>query len=464
MTIGKGRQTKKRAENNFSGGINQAMDPFAIGDTQSSEEMGFDSVDTPFATTALSKQTYGAAGPFQINLLTNFGNTHLLRIAGEQMAYNSSGTTWTTISGTFLSKDWDATNFEVGGAPALIMVDGANTPRYWNGSTLGTLGGSAPKGRYITNDTVRVWMANDDMLYFSGFQDAQDWTSTENSGFLQYYTERGGDIMALKNYYGDKYVWKRDAMAVIQGTNYFNYRLKEISNDVGCVSFKTIQEVGDTLMWLGEMDVYMFTGGFPTPIGDPIRKYLKRINPTWTERCSAAHDGERYYLNLVIDDASYPNIRLVYDTRYKIWRVCAQNEQLTYGVRFRTDTYVGNASGQVFKLNAAPSTGAWSLTTKPFDEGIAEAEKEYKELHIQGYFPEGTTLNISYSVSDRSPSFINIPFNPLDGYSNSAQNRNLIIPLDTTPLTNWIRFRISGTGPATIYNVQRYFRVCRVQH
>ncbi|OMF47704.1 hypothetical protein [Paenibacillus amylolyticus] len=464
MTITRGRQTKKRAENNFSGGINQAMDAFAIGDTQSSDEMGFDTLDTPFASTALSHQSYGAAGSGETHLLTNFGNTHLVRITGTTMQYNSAGTNWTNIAGTFLSTSWDATNFEVAGAPALIMTDGGNAPRYWNGSTLGTLGGSPPNGRFVTNDTVRVWMAREDMLYFSKFQDAQNWTATEDSGFIQYYTERGGDITALKNFYGDKYVWKRDSMAVVQGTNYYNYRLKEISNDVGCICFKTIQEVGDTLVWLGELDVYTFQGGFPVPIGDPVRKYLKRINQNYLERCSAVHDGERYYLNLVLDSATQPNIRLVYDTRYKIWRVCSPDEQITYGVRFKTDTYIGNASGQTFKLNALPLSQSWYLVTKPFDEGIAEAEKEYKELHIQGYFPPGTTLQISYSTSDRVDIFTEITFNPLDSNSTSTQNRNLIIPLDTTPLTNWIRFRISGTGQATIYNIQRYFRVCRVQH
>lgn len=198
MTITRGRQTKKRAENNFSGGINQAMDAFAIGDTQSSDEMGFDTLDTPFASTALSHQSYGAAGSGETHLLTNFGNTHLVRITGTTMQYNSAGTNWTNIAGTFLSTSWDATNFEVAGAPALIMTDGGNAPRYWNGSTLGTLGGSPPNGRFVTNDTVRVWMAREDMLYFSKFQDAQNWTATEDSGFIQYYTERGETLQRLK--------------------------------------------------------------------------------------------------------------------------------------------------------------------------------------------------------------------------------------------------------------------------
>ncbi|MBY0205249.1 hypothetical protein [Paenibacillus cucumis (ex Kampfer et al. 2016)] len=463
MTITRGRQSKKRAESNFSGGINQGIEPFGLPDTQSVDEVGFDTDDYPYLSTSRSHSVLGSSGGSTTYLLTNFGTSQIIRAVGTALQYNAGGTSWFSISGTFSATDWDATNFEVAGSPALILTNGIDNPQYWTGSALGTLGGTPPKGKYITNDTVRVWMAVDDTLFFSGFQNAADWTSTENSGFLQYYTERGGNITALKNFYGDKYVWKRDSMAVVQGTNYFNYKVKEISNDVGCVSFKTVQEVGDTLMWLGESDVYLFQGGFPVPIGEPVRKYIDRINPSYLDRCSAFHDGNRYYLNLVIDSASQPNIRLVYDLRYKIWRVPGQNENFRYGVRFNNETYAGNDAGQTYQINANTSAGAWSITTKPFDEGMPEAEKEYKEIHLQGVFYPATQYTISFSVDDRGETFVPVSYNPLNA-DLVALNKNAIIPLDTTPLTHWMRFRISGTGRITIYNWQRYFRVCRVQH
>jgi hypothetical protein len=456
------RNSKKRGENNFSGGINQGLDPFGIAENQSVDEVGFDTDDYPYLSTAKAHTSYGATGGAQTNLLTSFGNTHMLRSVGTKIQWDNSGT-WTDIAGTFTNADWDGTNFEVSGAAALILVNGTDAPRFWNGSTLGTLGGSPPAANFITNDTIRVWMAKGDNIYYCAYLDAQDWSSAENSGELQYFTERGGDITGFKNFYGDKYIWKRDSMAVIQGTNYFNYRLKEISNDVGCVSAKTIQEVGDTLMWLGDGDIYLFQGGFPVPIGEPVRGYLDRINTTHLNKCCAFHDGNRYYLNLVIDSATEPNIRLVYDTRYKVWRVPGQNENFRYGYRFKNQTYAGNSSGQTYKINAAATTGSWSVTTKPFDESIPEAEKEYKELHLQGYFPTGTTLSLSYSVDDRGTSFTVINYDPTST-SDVVQNKNCIIPLDTTPLTHWMRFKLTGTGPAIIYNQQRYYKVCRVQH
>ena len=456
------RNKRIRGENNFSGGINTGLDPFGIGENQSTYEMGWDTDNHPFLATPKGRTAHGSAGGGVTNLLTAFGNTHLVRAVGTSLQYNSSGTTWTNISGTFANTDWDATNFEVNGAPALVLVNGTDAPRVWNGSSLSTLGGNPPVGKYITNDTLRLWIAKDDIIHFSGYLDAEDWSSAENSGFIQYYTERGGNITGLKNFYGDKYVWKKDSMAVIQGTNYYNFQLKEISNDVGCVSFKTIQEVGDALFWLGERDVYMFQGGFPTPIGDPIRGYLNRINRAQIGKCCAITDGIKYYLCLVLDSATEPNIRLVYDPRYRIWRVCASNENYRYSVLFNNQAYVGDSSGQVYRFNDGSFTGSWEIITRPFDEGIGEAEKEYKELHLQGYFPSGTTVQVYYSTDDRGSNWTQIEFNPAT--ATVAQNKNMIIPLDTIPLTHWIKFRLTGTGPVTIYNMQRYFRVCRVQH
>lgn len=244
------KNSKKRSESNFSGGINQGLDPFGIADNQSMDEIGFDTDDYPYLSTSRSHTAYGATGGAQTNLITSYGNTHMLRAVGTKLQWDNNGS-WTDIPGSFTNADWDSTNFEVAAAPAVILVNGTDAPRYWNGSSLGVLGGSPPTATFITNDTIRVWMAKADNIYYCAYLDAQDWSSGENSGQLQYFTERGGDITGLKNFYGDKYIWKRDSMAVIQGTNYFNYRLKEISNDVGCVSAKTIQEVGDTLIWLG---------------------------------------------------------------------------------------------------------------------------------------------------------------------------------------------------------------------
>src|SRR5690606_9331756 len=147
-----------------------------------------------------------------------------------------NGSSWADISGTFTDTDWDAANFDIGG-PALILTNGTDTPVYWNGSTLTNLT-QMPKGKYVATDSLRAYTAgvagSEDTVYFSAFLDATDWTTPSNSGFVQYYTDRGGPITGLKAFQGRIWVFKKDAFGIIfhTGNNKVTHRLVEKSNNI----------------------------------------------------------------------------------------------------------------------------------------------------------------------------------------------------------------------------------------
>lgn len=457
-----GNKRTLRTENAFGGGFNSGVSDFDLKDNESPAEYGWDTNDFPNLQTAPGRVVYGASGAAVTRLLTNFGESHLVRVVGTQAQYDNAGT-WTNITATIADADWDATNFN----DKLILVNGTNISK-WDGSAWAALGGSPPAGaKYITNDNIRVWMAVGDTLHWSAYQNEEDWTSTENSGLVQYYTPNGGAITALREFYGDKWVWKRNSMAVIKGTDFYNYALISVSNDIGCVSYKTVLEVGDTMYWLGENDVYGHQGGKPFAVGESIREYLRQINAAHLGKCCAITDGIRYYLCLVTGTATEPNVRLMFDPRYGIWHVShiTGTEQYRYSAQFKNVTYVGDAAGQTWVFNSGLTDNGnaipWSVTTKIFYEDIGEAEKEYKEIHLQGEFPPGTTLQIEYST-DQGASWHVIDYDPIAAAART-QNKNCIIPLDAVPLTHFAQFRISGTGPVKLQKMQRYFKFCRVQ-
>lgn len=453
-----------REEVMLSGGIFTGINSFDIKDEQSVNEYGWDTDEFyPAKSTANAPVAYGASGNARTYLLTNFGNTQLVRAVGSTLQYNSSGT-WNNISGSFSSTDWSAANFDING-PALILTNGTDDVRYWNGSSLNTLS-SAPRGRIVAADNLRVFISNvpsdesQDQIHYCAFQDATDWSSAENSGIVQYYTANGGPVTAMTAFGGCIWVFKKDAFALIYHTGDARafYRLVPSSDNIGCVNAKTLVDIGSFLAWLGQDDVYIGAAGAANRIGEPVRTFISRINQTYLSKCCAFTDGLRYYLNLVIDDASEPNIRLVYDTRFKTWQVAGINEQYLYGVRFNNAVYAGNVGGMTYKLNAGPTTGNWMVETKDFDR--SEAEKEYNEIHVQMYAPTGTTVTFQVST-DQGKTWQTIG-DPIQG-SPSAQNQNIIVPLDVVPIANWIRFRFSGTGPFRLYSFERYFKTHPVQ-
>jgi hypothetical protein len=458
----------RRAEWTFSGGVNTGNDSFDIKEEQSVDEFGWDTDEFyPALSTSKSPITYGETGAAPTRLLTNYGNTQLIRAVGTKLQRETAGV-WSDISTGLTDTDYSAANFDVNGA-ALILTNGTDPVLYYNGTTVADLSANAPKGKYVTADNLRVFIGNvstdstQDVVHYCAFQDATDWLSPENSGAVQYYTPNGGAITALTTFGGTIWVFKKDSFCNIfhTGDARAAYRLVPNTDNVGCINHKTLVGVGEALYWLGENDVFIGAAGASSRIGEPVRTYLNRINKTYIDKCSAFTDGLRYYLNLVIDDATEPNIRLMYDTRrgYQIWRVSAINENYRYGALLNGVPYAGNASGQTYKVNASPTTGEWSITSKDFDR--SEAEREYWQLYNQCFFPPGSTLLLEASV-DQGTTWHSIGDTMVS--SNSAQNDPTIIPLDVVPLGSWIRFRFSGTGTFRLYSSQRYFRTQPIQY
>lgn len=462
------QQQNRRMGNSFEGGVNTGAPNFYIKDSESSDEYGLDTFDYPALSVGKGWTAYGTSGGASTYLLANYKNTQLIRAVGTVMQQYTAGA-WANIGTGLTAADWDSTNFN----NKIIMTNGTDNVKSWDGTTFADLNAAdAPKGLYITNNTVRVYIANKtgavDTVYFSKYLDETNWTDVDSAGFFQYYTPDGGGITAIRLYQNLIMVFKLNSFAevVSTGNSSNKHRLTEVSSEVGCVSYKTVVEVRGMLMWLGLTDVWVFTGGQPTPIGQSIRGYLDSINTAYYAKCWAATDGQRYYLGLVTEANTEPDTLLVYDTKYRVWRVRSKSIggkqwAATLGVNW----YTGDSSGNSFQMNTGTtengSAVSWAYTSKLFDEGIQEAEKEYWEMHLQTYLPTSSTMTLAISTDDRSTSFTTI-----DTLTNStsAQNTNHIVPLDTVPITNWLRYKLSGTGPATIYSAERYFRVQSVQY
>lgn len=453
-----------RGVNNFSGCANTGTDAFFIDDNEYVSGFGWDFDKYPLLATRKGRTAFGAAGGGITRLLTNFGNAHLVRAVGTSLQYYN-GSAWTPITGTFTDTDWAATNFDVDG-PALILTNGTDSVKKWNGTTLSNLSADAPKGKYIASDNRRVYIAVKDEVHFCAFQDALDWTSELNSGIVEYWTANGGDITSLHSFEGQIWAFKKDGYCLIFHTGDANatHRLVEQSNDIGCDSDKTVQEVGPYLLWKGPNDVYLGAGGAASPIGQPIRKYLDSVNKAYADKNFAWTDGKRYYLCLVTSSNTEPDVELVYDTQVKKWHVRSLTlGGLRYGAILNNVPYAGDVNGQTFQLNSGTTDNgtpiAYQVTSKPYDEKYKEALKEYYEMHLQAYLQGYLTVKVS--TTDRAEDFITL--DTMDANS-VAQSSNIIVPMDSVPLTNWLRHRLEGTGYVELQQVQRHARLQNVMH
>ena len=463
-----------RKANNFTQGLDTEKSPFFIDDNALIDGYGWDFSEYPALKVRAGRTTYGTSGAATTRLLTNFGNTHLVRAVGTALQYNSSGTTWTTIAGTFTDTDWDAANFDVSGS-ALILTNGTDNVKYWNGTALADLNAvTAPKGLYVAADNRRVYISgrstDADVIHYCAFQDATDWTTVENSGSVKFYTDKGGPVTGLKAFSGQIWAFKKDAYCIIfhTGDSRFTHRLVEGSNDIGCASYKTIVEVGDLLFWLGTNDVYVGAGGAAQAVGGAIKRFIDSINQSYIQNSFSFTEDERYYLCIPTGSNTQPDTCLVYDTRFRKWLPYSISlGSLRFGAQLNNVAYAGDSSGQTFKMNDgttdAGTVVSWLVQSRPYDDGQKESEKELYQMHLQGYFPTGTTLTVEIAPDDIGSTWYTISYDPTTA-SNATQNKNLLVPLDTVPLCNFYSYRLSGSGPATIQEIQRYSRIQPVQY
>lgn len=466
------RGSEVRKANNFSKGLDTENSPFFVDENSLIDGYGFDFDNYPALKVRSGRTNYGSSGGAKTNLLTRYGNKHLVRSVGTKLQYNSSGTTWSDISGSYANIEWSAANFDVNGA-ALLLLNLTNGGYYWNGSSITAIS-QMPKGKYITTDNLRAYVAGkageEDYVYYSKFQDALNWTAPENSGVVQYYTSSGGPITGLYAYNGGVWVFKKDSYAIIYHTGSADlaYRLVPMPGNIGCVSSKTLVEAGPYLMWLGMDDVYVGAGDSARGVGSPIKKYLDQINMSAIENSFAFSVSNRYYLCIPTGSSTYANTCLVYSYEHRQWLPYSSDlPNMNWAVSLNGVAYTGDSLGQTYKMNDGTTDSGqpipWKVQSRPFDDGIKEAEKELWEMHMLGMFPSGSTLNVDISPRDDGTEWYNIDYDPI-GTSGNTQNKNLIVPLDTVPLCNYYSYRLTGTGPVTIQEIQRYSRIQPVQY
>lgn len=121
---------------------------------------------------------------------------------------------------------------------------------------------------------------------------------------------------------------------------------------VGCMSAKTVQNLGDSIIFLGWEDIYLFDGINYEEIGGPIREELfQTLNPAQADRCLGAifEDQKEYWLFVPSSTSTYCDVAWVYNYELKKWsRHELYNNVMNYGFYERQSSLtIGDLSGTI---------------------------------------------------------------------------------------------------------------------
>lgn len=288
-------------------------------------------------------------------------------------------------------------------ANLLVLGNGVDAPvSYEETGGAIALGGSPPAtGNFPTPWLGRLWLASGDTLTGSVPDNCENWSTA--SGAVQFSVMRGfdGDIIGLAAFKNNLFIFKKSSVYRIGPTTTFTNAdalIKNVSGVNGCISHNTIQEceIGDrtVLVWasehgydaLGGSD--SFDGFEPVDISRWVKPIYDNRNTSAAGTMWALSNPKRreYFAPFAIGTAANPNIALIgnFARQRKPGRwTTLLRPNLTAGAMFNGLQYVGDTSGNVYRMHDEDQAG-WAgasilgrVITKYYIQGAPESMKLY---------------------------------------------------------------------------------------
>ena len=169
----------------------------------------------------------------------------------------------------------------------LFCGDGTDSPFYTNVTSTAILVG-APIGPLMGSFRNRILIGgvsgNLTQLYLSGELNPYDWTlpavqsSTSPAVIGVNGVNDGMKINCLMGEFQNQYLIGRDYdLFALSGYDLRDFTLRRVSNQIGCIEPKSVQEVNNALIWISKRGVEQFTGTQINPISYVIRPSIDQI-------------------------------------------------------------------------------------------------------------------------------------------------------------------------------------------
>ena len=198
------------------------------------------------------------AGSGLVRGLTIFSG-NAIAVRGTHV-YMSSGSGWTQLTD---NSTYSSTGITLGGAgkvrftqhsfsgtKTLIIVDGANKPFKFDGTTFSsitTATSDQDDTTFVVAHREHLFFAKDKLLTFSAPSSDSDYTVASGAGFFRF----TNPITGVVPFRDQLFIFTANSIDVITGSSEADFVKQTITKDVGAVKEDTIQEIGGDVIFLG---------------------------------------------------------------------------------------------------------------------------------------------------------------------------------------------------------------------
>ena len=229
-------------------------------------------------------------------------------------------------------------------------------------------------------------------------------------------------------------VFNRNSMHLVSNTiDLNNSSIRLLTDEVGCLARKSIQQVGNRVLFLSDNGVYgtefldeYNLRGTQTPLSEPINETIKRINKVHADKAVSAYFDNRYFIAVPLDDATQNNAVLIFNFLNNQWEsIDSVNDPnfhtanlIVAGEGSNRGVYSVNDIGGLHRIDARvdgtdrviTQIGGTqqnllvpaSLTTRQFTYGTLE-RKRFKEFEIHVESSDTNTSDFDISAEVENP-------------------------------------------------------------
>ena len=358
----------------FAGGLNQSADDSVLAVNQSRNAQNVDVSSGTLKTIDGYSKYIVTAAPAGITRLMKFykNNTTTGAVTSYLLAatataiyyYNVSTSAWVALATGLTDGDWDYFNYQIAATDVVIMGNGSDNVKKWDGTTFADLGGTPPKMKSVTLHAERIWgtgvKSTPNSVYYSdtigdGHTGPENWTIAEDrAGAINVPTWDGGVCLGISNIFDDVVIFKTNTIHRILGTYPSEYEVKQVYSTVGAIAEKTIVSGSDKAFFLSKDGLYYYGGVSAYPLlGDKAKEVV--INPAYAKNAVSIIYKNVLYCAFPEGTSITNNAMFVYDllnNTLMIWRGIA----VTDFVEYEDKLLFTNATGYVFSIDETATT------------------------------------------------------------------------------------------------------------
>lgn len=346
--------------------------------------------------------------------------------AGTDYVVSRVATTFYSVSAaSWASIGIGGTTGEIFRAAALddllvIVVDGL-VPKYWDGTTFGSLGGTPPsEAKYAAIYVSKVWLAGDDAnpqkLTFSATNNAQDFTAADDAGSITTQDGGGDTIQGLMAIRKALLIMYRNFVDILIGDSVLNFRVDRLI-DRGLVSKTGYVTAGEVAFFASDDAIYVVAGAAVSDITTmKFRETYRNISDK--SKISLGVKGD---LLLVVDYGA--NVAYACDYKKSTWSQWT-NQAWTSMDTANDQTFYAGADGgstvQIWKLDSGSLDGAATITAKwripDLAFGWPDAVKNLTAAKVHAKPGIGTVTLTYYKNGSAIGSTTDVSFNSSGGH------------------------------------------------